>query len=105
MMGSGGMMGQWAQGGMMDGGWSVLGILWMLVPLLFWGGLLAVIVWAILRITANRQGDAGVGTGEDSAEEILRQRFARGEIEAEEYESSLATLRGERTKHSNPSQQ
>jgi putative membrane protein len=90
---------------MMDGGWSVLGILWMLVPLLFWGGLLAVIVWAILRITANRQGDAGVGTGEDSAEEILRQRFARGEIEAEEYESSLATLRGERTKLSNPSQQ
>jgi hypothetical protein len=36
MMGAGGMMGQ---GDMMDGGWGVLGILWLLVQLLFWGGL------------------------------------------------------------------
>jgi hypothetical protein len=30
---------------------------------------------------------------EDSAEETLRQRFARGEIDAEEYERSLEVLR------------
>jgi putative membrane protein len=86
MMGPGHMMGQWGRGGMMDGGWGMLGILWMLVPLLLWGGLLAVIVWAVMRIAANRQGNAGTRAGQDSAEDILRQRFARGEIDAEEYE-------------------
>src|SRR5215217_4715904 len=91
LFGSGSMMGQ---GGMMDGGWGTLGILGVLVQLLFWGGLLAVIVWAVVRITANRQGggtDARVGG--DSAEEVLRQRFARGEIDAEEYDERRRILR------------
>ena len=97
LFGSGSMMGQrgmMGQGGMMDGGWGILGILGVLVQLLFWGGLLAVIVWAVVQITANRQGggtDARVGG--DSAEEVLRQRFARGEIEAEEYEERRRILR------------
>ena len=77
----------------MDGGWGVLGMLWLLVPLLFWGGLLAVIVWAVLRITANRQGGgADARAGGNSAEEVLRQRFARGEIDAEEYEERHRVL-------------
>ena len=78
----------------MDGGWGILGILGGLVQLLFWGGLLAVIVWAVVRITANRQGggtDARVGG--DSAEEVLRQRFARGEIDAQEYEQRHRILK------------
>ena len=33
---------------------------------------------------------------EDSAEETLRQRFARGEIDAEEYKRSLEVLRSGR---------
>ena len=37
IMGPSGMMGRWDQGGMVDDGWGVLGILWMLVPLPFWG--------------------------------------------------------------------
>src|SRR5215217_4898932 len=92
LFGPGGMMGQ---GGMMDGGWGVLGMLWLLVPLLLWGGLLAVIVWAVLRITANRQGGgADARAGGNSAEEILKQRFARGEIEdAEEFEERHRILR------------
>jgi putative membrane protein len=93
MTGQGGMM---SQGGMMDGGWGVLGILWLLVPLLFWGGLLAVIVWAVVRITANRPGGgADARAGGNSAEEVLRQRFARGEIDAEEYEERHRILREE----------
>ena len=72
------------QGGMMYGGWGV-----------FWGGLLAVIVWAVVQITANRQGGAtDARAGGDSAEEVLRQRFARGEIDAEEYEERHCILRG-----------
>src|SRR5215211_6411144 len=90
MMGPGSMMmgnrGQGWPGGMMDGGWGVLGLAWTLVPLLFWGGLVAVIAWAVARMTAGRHGGVDLGPGEQSAEEILRQRYARGEIDAEEYE-------------------
>jgi|SRR5215216_4953679 len=93
MMGPGGMMGQ---GGMMDGGWGVLGILGLLVQLLFLSGLLAVIVWAVVRISANRQGGgADARAGGNSAEEDLRQRFARGEIDAGEYEERHRILREE----------
>lgn len=67
----------------MMGNWGAFGWLWMLVPLLFWGGLLAVIVWAVARVFPNR------GTGGEpprgrasSAEDVLRERFARGEIDA-----------------------
>ena len=97
MMGPGGMMmgnrGQGWPGGVMDGGWGVLGLAWMLVPLLFWGGLVAVIAWAVARMTTSRHGGGvDLGPGEQSAEEILRRRFARGEINAEEYEQRRSTL-------------
>jgi putative membrane protein len=39
------MMGGW-NGGMMG----AFGWLWMLIPLLFWGGLLALIAWAVVRV-------------------------------------------------------
>ncbi len=88
-------------GGMM-GGWSTFGWLWMLIPLLFWGGLLALLVWAIARVFPNRNSERQE-PGRESAEEILRSRFARGEIDAEEYENSLDTLRGGRARKSKES--
>ena len=80
--------------GMMGGGsW-----LWMLVPLLFWGGLLAFAAWALVRIFPNRGGsDQFSGAREESAGEILRKRFARGEIDTEEYERSFEVMRRERS--------
>ncbi len=76
--------------GMMNGG----GWLWMLLSLLFWGGLIAFAVWALMRIFPNRGGSDGTsGNREDNAEEILQKRFARGEIDAEEYERSLEVLK------------
>ncbi|MGB3632778.1 MAG: hypothetical protein WA982_01930 [Rubrobacteraceae bacterium] len=83
--------------GEMMGGWGVFGWLWMLIPLLFWGGLLALIVWAIVRVFPGQQSNGRTEPQGESAEDILRSRFARGEIEAEEYENSLQTLRGDRT--------
>ena len=79
--------------GMMNGGsW-----LWMLLPILFWGGLIAFAIWALMRIFPNRGGsDGGSGSREDSAEHILQKRFARGEIDAEEYERSLEVLKSDR---------
>lgn len=96
MMGPGDMMGNrgwWGPGGMMDGGWGLFGVVGTIVPLLFWGGLIALAVWAVLRLT-SRPYD-GARSGEEPAEEILRQRFARGEIDVEEYEERRRVLQGE----------
>ncbi|MBA2713024.1 MAG: SHOCT domain-containing protein [Rubrobacteraceae bacterium] len=72
------------------------GWLWMLVPLLLWGGLLLLIAWLLIRLFPGRS-DGGPGTREDDAEEILRKRFARGELDADEYERSVEVLKGERS--------
>jgi putative membrane protein len=50
-------------------------------------GLLAVVAWGVTRLLPSlRGGRAG------SAEEILRERFARGEISAEEYVKTYEVL-------------
>ena len=88
------MMGPFDGGGMM-GNWGAFGWLWMLIPLLFWGGLLALIAWAVMRIfPGGRGGSMPPEAGARSAEDTRRERFARGEIDAEEYEERLRVLRG-----------
>jgi putative membrane protein len=82
-LGGGSMMGP---GGMMGQGWGFFGIIWMLVPLLLLGGLVAVIVWAVTQLASGGHDATSAGVHDQSAEEILRQRFARGEIDTEEYE-------------------
>jgi putative membrane protein len=57
---------------------------------------LGVVVWAIIKVVPDWQNRIGLDRREDSAEETLRQRFARGEIDAEEYERSLVVLRSGR---------
>ena len=59
---------------------------------------LGVVVFALIKIFPDWQDRVGLNRrpenkGEDSAEETLRQRFARGEIDAEDYERSLEVLR------------
>jgi putative membrane protein len=77
---------------MMGSGWGFFGIIWMLVPLLFLGGLVAIIVWAVTQLTSGRRAAGSAGVHDQSAEEILRQRFARGEIDAGEYEERRRIL-------------
>jgi len=62
---------------------------------------LVVVVWAIIKVFPDWQDRVGLNRREDSrredsAEETLRQRFARGEIDAEEYEERHRVLREER---------
>jgi putative membrane protein len=57
---------------------------------------LGVVVWAIIKVVPDWENRIGLDRREDSAEETLRQRFARGEIDAEEYERSLEVLRSGR---------
>ena len=92
-MGPGGMMGQ---GGMMGGGWGIFGFIRILFPLLLLGGLVAVIVWAVTNLGSGRHASGNARVHDQSAEEILQQRFARGEIDVEEYQRSLGVLRSGR---------
>ena len=58
---------------------------------------LGVAVWALIKVFPDWQDRVGLNNGrEDSAEETLRQRFARGEIDQEEYEERHRVLRKER---------
>ncbi|QIN84436.1 hypothetical protein GBA63_18645 [Rubrobacter tropicus] len=67
------------------GGWGVFGWLGMLIPLLFWVGLIALVIWAVARIVPNAgSGRLHQGVPTESAEDVLRERFARGQIDAEE---------------------
>jgi putative membrane protein len=66
---------------------------WVLFPFLFWVGLLALVAWIVTRLFPSRRGGAGPAS-RDPAEEILRERFARGEITTEEYLRSLEVLQG-----------
>ncbi len=63
-------------------------MLMSLMMLLFWGGLIALIVYAVRGAIAG--GRPGRGSG---AEQILADRFARGEISAEEYQQALRLLK------------
>jgi uncharacterized membrane protein len=61
---------------------------------------LVVVVWAIIKVFPDWQDRVSLdrrvdSRREDSAEETLRQRFARGEIDAEEYEERHRILREE----------
>jgi putative membrane protein len=68
------------------GGW------WMgLMMLLFWGGLIALIVWVIQTTQSHRAAGGSVNTG-SRAMHILEERFARGEIDQEEFDQRKRTL-------------
>lgn len=59
-------------------GWWVVGPIFMV---LFWGTIVALVVWAIRQFTGGRR-DATTRTPLD----IAKERYARGEINAEEFE-------------------
>jgi putative membrane protein len=66
----------------------------VLLLILFLGGLVAVVTWLVVRVFPKVRRDEQPGAPRDSAEEILRERFARGEITAKEYQRSIEILRG-----------
>lgn len=74
------MMWGWDAGG----GWLMMGI-----GMLIWVTLIALVVWLVIRAVGHRPSMGG----SESAEDLLRRRYASGEIDAEEYQSRLETLR------------
>jgi putative membrane protein len=58
-----------------------------------WIGIILVVAWGLVRLFADRSRTHEGGEREGVAEEDLRGRFARGEIDEEEYERRLKVLR------------
>ncbi len=83
-------------GGDMMGGWGGFGFAGILVNLLLLVGILAIAAWGLAAVLRVRGAGGNVPQrGAGSAEEILRNRFARGEMSAEEYARSINVLHGE----------
>jgi putative membrane protein len=71
----------------MSGMWGLWGIGMMLFMLLFWGLVIVGVVLGIRWLLSQ-----GKETKSDSALEILRERYARGEINKEEFEARKRDL-------------
>src|SRR6266508_2159359 len=69
--------------GMMAG----MGWLGMLVMALFWVGVILLVVWGLSNLFPMRRQSP-----EPDAQEILKRRYARGEISREEYLQASETL-------------
>lgn len=70
---------------MWNGDWGVGGWIAMsLMMLVFWGGLIALVVWLIRSSHNGRLADR-TQNPTDRGEEVLAERFARGEIDEAEF--------------------
>jgi putative membrane protein len=83
------MMFNW-NGGWGWGAWFAMGFM----MLAFWGMIVAIVIVALRSIGYRSGNSLGRDTGsEDEALRVLDTRFARGEIDAEEYTSRRELLR------------
>ena len=73
--------------GMMGGGMGI----WMFLGMVFWILLIVGIVLLVVWVVQKAMG-GGAGRLEESALEILKKRYARGEISKEEYEEKKRDL-------------
>ncbi len=86
----------WYGNGMGTGGWVAM----IAMMMIFWGLVILAGV-LIFRGSSHRRNDAG--TQHASALEILDDRFARGEVDPEEYEARKVRSAGKRTLTRDPS--
>lgn len=77
--------------GPMGYGWGG-GLLGMLLMLLFLALIVGGVVLVVRSLVGQGPGDGGAGRG-DSALDIVRRRYASGEISKEEFERMKADLR------------
>lgn len=74
----------------MGWGWGHHSLLWGTVMMIGWWLVIAAVVVIVVR-SLNRQGRAEPTSG---ATEVLAGRYARGEIDEQEYRSRLSVLEG-----------
>jgi putative membrane protein len=70
------------------------GFIWML---LFWGGLIVLAIFLIRALfpAINPQTQNDKPASPSSAQDILKRRYARGEVTTEQYQEMLSTLQQE----------
>jgi putative membrane protein len=78
----------WHHDGWGPGAWIAMG----LTMLAFWGLVVAVVVYVIRNVGHGPSGHAAAAGG-DEALRILDERFARGEIDSDEYTRRRELLR------------
>ncbi|SEM80628.1 putative membrane protein [Palleronia pelagia] len=74
---------------MWGSGHGIFGGLWMI---LFWGIIIALIVWAVMALRGKGGNGGPDATGRPDALETLRERLAKGEIDEEEFRRRKAAL-------------
>lgn len=67
------------------GGFGFFGFFFMI---LFWG----LIIWGIIALIQFASGQSGYQSGKNNALEILKERYAKGEIDKKEFEEKKKTL-------------
>lgn len=76
------------------GGWGAGEWLAMsLMMILFWGAVIALVVWLVHAVRSGRRVDA-VTPSKPPADDVLAERYARGEIDDEEYTRRRRVLHG-----------
>jgi len=76
------------------GGWIMMG----LVMVVFWGVVITLVVLAVRYFTSDRGGSRGPqqGPSANRAEDLLAERFARGDIDEDEFRRRMTLLREHR---------
>ena len=64
-------------------GWGIWG--WLMMPL-FWGGVILLVVWLVREVSGTNSSQS------NRALEILKERYAKGEISREEFEAKKKDL-------------
>ncbi len=77
------MMHEW---GMMNWGWGG-----MIFQLLFWLVIIGLILWGV-KVIVEQSGNRNSSTTSNSALDILKARYARGEIDREKFEQKKKDL-------------
>lgn len=70
-------------------GWLTMSIMMVL----FWGGIIALVVW-LVRGSRWYSGTSETRSGTADPKAILQERFARGEIDADDYQERMRVLSG-----------
>jgi putative membrane protein len=73
----------WGWNGMAAGGWIIMTV--------FWVALIALTVWAVAALFPRGRTDDGARR--ETPEDILDRRFARGELDADDYREMREELR------------
>ncbi len=90
------MCGWGGNGWMMNGGWGWVGwIITAVVLVLIFAALIAAVVFGVRYFSSGGHRDLG-GHQTRGAEDVLAERFARGEIDEDEYRQRVTALREHR---------